>query len=85
MSNEKLVYVSCVEPVYGKKGKVTGWKLTAKYEDTTQPIMPEKPFYYKTRTAEYTFKDLFGWGYNRLWKKRIGLLAQLDLQKSHTR
>ena len=63
MKNETLVYVSPVEPVYNKRGKTTGWKVSAKYMVVTPMGWPSQLCFYSTREKEYEFRNMFGWGY----------------------
>lgn len=73
---KKLISVSGVDPIYNKKGKIVGWKLSATY-DLTQSRL------WRTIGTKYFYRrdDIFGLGYDALWKKRINLIAQLDAQR----
>jgi len=76
---KKIVNVSSVNPVYNEKHtRIVEWKLRVTYQEDSDPR------FYLTRTTEYTIKNLFGLGYNRLWQKRISLLAEMNRQK-HSR
>lgn len=77
MKNEMLVSVSPVEPVCNKKGKITGWKVSAKYIVVTPMGRPSKLCFYSTRNKEYEFRDMFGLGYKLACKIRKKMSAKL--------
>ena len=81
MKNETLVFVSPVEPVYNKKGKITVWRISAKYIVSTPMGRPSQLCFYSTKEKEYCFRNMFGWGYNCVCRLRAKLLAQLEQQK----
>lgn len=82
MQNEVLVYVSPVEPIYNKKSKITGWKVSAKYVVVTPPDRPSKLYFHSIREKEYEFRNMFGWGYKLACKIHEKMSAKVKKIRS---
>ena len=74
---EKLVDVSSVEPLHNKKGKVTGWKFSATYLVIVSSDGPSELRFHSTRMQQYTFRNMFGWGYKLACNRREKMLTRV--------
>ena len=81
MKDETLISVSPVVPVYNKKGKVTGWRVSAKYMLVTPMGRPSQLRFHSIKTKEYSFRGLFGWGYKLACRIHEKMLAKIQENK----
>ncbi len=77
MDTEKLISVSPVEPVCNKRGKNIGWKVSAQYVVVTPMGWPSQLHFHSTKTKEYSFRNMFGWGYKMACKVHEKMSAKL--------
>lgn len=83
--NAQLIAVSHVNPVYNKHGRIVKWQVVATYRLSSGNLF--NPYDISSSVFEtwmkrtYTFRDWFGFGYDRAWNFRINCLGELDTIK----
>ncbi len=82
VDNAQIISVSNVNPVYNKHGRIVKWTVVAKYRlsssDLFNPYDISSPMFETVMMRTYTFRDWFGFGYDRAWNFRIKCLGELD-------
>ena len=72
--NYEILSVSHVQPVCNRNGKVSAWMVSVQYK------IPDAR-YNVTKSVEYEFYNLFGFGWHRAWQFRLKCLGRMSEQK----